>query len=97
MSEPKPKMLKAMTSGELVALIQKLDPTGEMPVAIAGGGGGEVRPIDEIELDDLWGCTEAACKKYPENAFFYLRGKYGAKMAKDMKSMEIKKKIIVID
>lgn len=94
---PKPKMLKAITTGELIKKLQELDPTGEMSVALAGGGGGEVRPIDEVELDDLIGCTEEACKEYPENAFFYLRGKYGADMAKKMKAMEVKKKIVVID
>jgi len=43
-----------MTTRELIAELQKLDPTGNMPVAVDGDGGGAVKPVYKIETSVVY-------------------------------------------
>ncbi len=43
-----------MTTRELIAELQRLDPTGDMAVAVEGSGGGAVKPIYEVETSVVY-------------------------------------------
>lgn len=75
MAKKKIRFKPAMTSGELVALIQQLDPTGELPVALLGSGA-VLRAVDEVTHDTLHVPTPEACKRYPENRTYAVSGRY---------------------
>ena len=43
-----------MTTRDLIAEIQRLDPTGDMAVAVDGDGGGAVKPVLKIETSVVY-------------------------------------------
>lgn len=67
--------LTALTTSELIAELQRLDPNGTMPVALRGNGA-TVRPIVEVSTDTLLGCKPEAIEAHPENAFFAVLKRY---------------------
>lgn len=91
----KPRFKPAMTSGELIALIQKLDPTGELPVALLGSGA-TLRAVDEVTNDSLHVPTEEACKRYPENRTYAVSGRYMDDISKKICPRE-KGRVLVIE
>lgn len=67
-----------MTTRELIAELQRLDPTGDMAVAVDGSGGGAVKPLYKIETSVVY------VSEHPDDCNWTLLERYTTEPLKKM-------------